>query len=164
MRAFEAKLSDRDAVWAAVEGAAGEGAGEVEKGFEVEVEVEVEKGFAGRPAVAPVEKGFTGAEAEAAALTPNNDSPSMGCGAAAGSLSLGVSFCFDWCAFSFSAGTFEARIALKPLTLPSFLLHAFLLQAQRYSRRSWPGKRSGRSPFNCSSKVKKLLQFLHFAR
>ena len=36
-------------------------------------------------------------------------------------------------------------IALNPRTLPSFLLHAFLLHVQTYSLLSCPGKRSTRS-------------------
>lgn len=51
----------------------------------------------------------------------------------------------------------------NPLTDPSFLLQAFLLQLNMYSLRSCPGNVLGRSPFNCMSSVIKPLQFLHFA-
>lgn len=154
MRAFEAKVSERD-------GAGCVGAGEGAAGEEAGAE---EKGFAGRDDAAPVEKGLIDAEAEVGGLTPKRDSPKLVFGAAGAGVSFGVSSCWDCLGFSDSTGMAEARIALKALTLPAFLLHAFLLHAHRYNRRSWPGKRSGRSPFSWSSRVKRLLQFLHLAR
>lgn len=154
MRAFEAKVSERDGV--GCEGA-GVGAAGEEAGAE-------EKGFAGRDDAPPVEKGLRGEEPEVGGLTPKSDSPRLVFGAAGAGVSFGVSSCLGCLGFSTSAETSEARIALKARTLPAFLLHAFLLHAQRYNRRSWPGKRSGRSPFSWSSKVKRLLQFLHLAR
>lgn len=57
----------------------------------------------------------------------------------------------------------DTLTALIPLILPSLRRQDFALHANMYSRRSWPGKRSGRSPFNCSNKVIMLLQTLHLA-
>lgn len=158
MRAFVAKVSERD--WVGCVGA-GAGAGVGAEGEEAGAD---EKGFAGRDAEPPVENGLMVAEEEVGGLTPKRDSPRLVFGAAGAGVSCGVcSFlgCFD---FSDSAEMAEARMALKALTLPSFLLQAFLLHAHRYSRRSWPGKRSGRSPLSWRSRVRRLLQFLHLAR
>lgn len=58
----------------------------------------------------------------------------------------------------------DTLTALIPLILPSFRRQDFVLHANMYSRRSWPGKRSGRSPFSCSNRVIMLPQTLHLAR
>ena len=53
---------------------------------------------------------------------------------------------------------------LRPLTtlmLPSFRAHVLLLQPKMYSRLSWPGKYSGRSPCSCKSIGIISLQILH---
>ena len=74
---------------------------------------------------------------------------------------------FSWftllCTFDFSTASFGVLIPRKPLIVPSFLLHAFLLQLKIYSFRSWPGNLSGRSPFSCNNSVIMLLQTLHLA-
>lgn len=57
----------------------------------------------------------------------------------------------------------DTLTALIPLILPSFRRQDFALHTNMYSRRSWPGKRSGRSPFSCSNRVIMLLQTLHLA-
>lgn len=53
--------------------------------------------------------------------------------------------------------------ALTALMLPSLLRQGFFLQANMYSLLSWDGKRSGRSPFNCRSRVIVFWQRLHLA-
>lgn len=57
----------------------------------------------------------------------------------------------------------DTLTALIPLILPSFRRQDFALHANMYNRRSWPGKRSGRSPFSCSNRVIMLPQTLHLA-
>ena len=57
----------------------------------------------------------------------------------------------------------DTLTALIPLIPPSFRRQDFTLHANMYSRRSWPGKRSGRSPFSCSNRDIMLLQTLHLA-
>jgi hypothetical protein len=83
MRAFEAKVSERD-------GAGCVGAGEGAAGEEAGAE---EKGFAGRDDAAPVEKGLIDAEAEVGGLTPKRDSPKLVFGAAGAGVSFGDSSC-----------------------------------------------------------------------
>lgn len=126
MRALLAKVSEREGVGcvAAGAGAAGEGAAGEEAGA-------VEKGFAGRDEAPPVAKGLRGEDPEVGGLTPKRDSPMFVFGAAGAAGSCGVSSFFCCLGFSDSAGIADARMALKALTLPSFLLQAFLLHAQR---------------------------------
>jgi len=123
MRAFEAKVSGRSAV-EDVSGAgcvgccAGFAAREeaLAKGFE-----EFENGFD------PVlEKGFSGLE-PLAGFVPKREDPrsicgfcSAGAGCAGAEASAGVLF-----------GMLLALIALKPLTVPSFLLHTFFRHPSR---------------------------------
>lgn len=57
-----------------------------------------------------------------------------------------------------------ARVALKPLTLPSFRLQALRRHPRRYNRLSCPAKRSGKSPFSSSKRLRSSLQTLHLAR
>lgn len=125
MRAFVAKVSERDGVGCVGAGVvAAAGAGDEEAGAE-------EKGLAGRDAEPPVANGLMGAEEALGGLTPKRDSPRLVFGAAGAGVSCGVSSFLDCLGFSDSAGMAEARIALKALTLPFFLLQAFLLHAQR---------------------------------
>lgn len=119
------------------------------KGFAGAVPFEFEeKGF---------EKGFAGAVELVLFFTPKSDSPILGCGFSSSCL---ISF--------FSGFLFDAPFAIRtprmPLTLPSFLLHAFLRQLQMYSLRSWPGKWSGRSPLSSSRRLRRPLHTLHLAR
>lgn len=126
MRAFVAKVSERDGV-GCVGAGVGAGAGDEEAGAE-------EKGFAGRDDAPPVANGLMGAEEEAGGLTPKRDSPRLVFGAAGAGDSCGVSWCLGCLGclgLSDSAGMAEARMALKALTLPFFLLQAFLLHAHR---------------------------------
>jgi len=125
MRAFEAKVSERDGVGCVGAGVgAGAGDGDEEAGAE-------EKGFAERDDAPPVANGLIAAEEAVGGLTPKRDSPRLVFGAAGAGVSCGVSACLDCLGFSDSAGMAEARIALKALTLPAFLLQAFLLHAHR---------------------------------
>jgi hypothetical protein len=126
MRAFVAKVSERDWIGCVAAGA-GAGVGAAE-GEEAGAE---EKGFAGRDAELPVEKGFAAAEDAVGGLTPKRDSPRLVFGAAGAGVACGVSSFFGCLGFSDSAGMAEARMARNALTLPSFLLQAFLLHAQR---------------------------------
>jgi len=48
-------------------------------------------------------------------------------------------------------------------TLPSLRLQVFRRHVITYKRLSCPGKCSGRSPFNCRSRIMRSLQTLHFA-
>jgi len=66
-------------------------------------------------------------------------------------------------AFDFVAELLEILVPRIALTVPSFFLQAFLLQLRMYNFRSCAGNLSGRSPFNCSSKVNIPLHILHFA-
>lgn len=104
------------------------------------------------PAVA---NGFT--FADVVDLTPNSVSPRLAAGCAGGA---GVS------SFLTAGDAFTAvcLVALNPLTLPALRLQAFRLHAHTYNLRSWPGKRSGRSPLSWSSKFMSPLQTLHLAR
>jgi hypothetical protein len=125
MRAFVAKVSEREGVGCVGAGAgAGVGAAGEEAGAE-------EKGFAGRDDEPPVENGLIAAELEVGGLTPKRDSPRLVFGAAEAGVSCGVSSFLGCLGFSDAAGMAEARMALKALTLPFFLLQAFLLHAQR---------------------------------
>ena len=125
MRAFVAKVSERDGVGCVGAGVvAAAGVGDEEAGPE-------EKGLAGRDAEPPVANGLIEAEEALAGLTPKRDSPRLVFGAAGAGVSCGVSSFLGCLGFSDSAGMAEARMALKALTLPFFLLQAFLLHAQR---------------------------------
>ena len=66
--------------------------------------------------------------------------------------------------FGFSTEAFATLMPLMALIVPSFLRHDFLLQLKMYNFRSCPGNLSGRSPFNCNSRVIILVHILHFAR
>ena len=66
--------------------------------------------------------------------------------------------------FGFPTEAFATLMPLMALIVPSFFRHAFLLQLKMYNFRSCPGNISGRSPFNCNSRVIMLLHILHFAR
>lgn len=136
----------------------------------------VEKGFADADVVAvdvkgllavevPVEKGLLEGKAALDGATPNRDAPMFWVAAfgpsaswedccGAGVLSV---FLLD---FDCPLATLVPRM---PLTLPSFRLHVLRRQAKRYSRRSWPGKRSGMSPLSWRSRDMSPLQTLHFA-
>lgn len=98
------------------------------------------------------------AEAVAGAFAPNSVSPILkaGCWEA-------VPFVFALADAGWPA-TFVCRTARRALMLPSFLLHGFRLHPSTYSLLSCPGKRSGKSPFNCKSKLRTPLQTLHLAR
>lgn len=117
---------------------------EVENGLE-NAEFEVEKGFEDEP--------FRG-------FTPNNFSPrplygSNGCFAI-----FSGSFGFS---FLFFTGTSLALTPRITRTLPSLRRHVLRLHEKTYSRLSWPGKNSGRSPLSCKSRTMGSLQTLHFA-
>lgn len=124
MRALEAKVSGRVVRVAEKGGWAGLAASAeaLVKGLlDVEVENPLEKGFE------EVENGFEGVELAAEGLTPKRLSPRSGwdffssCGAADASSFLDS---FDVS----EAGTFATLTLRIPLTLPSFLRHAFRLQ------------------------------------
>lgn len=124
MRAFVAKVSERDGVGCVGAGVGAAGAGDEEAGAE-------EKGLAGRDVEPPVANGLMGAEEAVGGLTPKRDSPRLVFGAAGAGVSCGVSSFLGCLGFSDSAEMAEARMALKALTLPFFLLQAFLLHAHR---------------------------------
>jgi hypothetical protein len=136
-----------------------------EAGSGVLAAFEVEKGFNGAFDAEPEENGFAnGFEGLALApglLTPKSDAPILVCGAF-----FSLSCVLDGsgaCAF-FSSLTLVTLVPRIPLTLPSFLRHAFRRQLKTYSRRSWPWKCSGRSPLSSRRSDKSELQTLHFAR
>jgi len=123
-------------------------------------------------------KGFAAAEpSEGAAngfawtlegdLTPNSVSPRLTAGFALPLLLVApvVACLFGEEVAAAAAATcvLSTLVALNPCTLPSFLLQAFRLHAQRYSLLSWPGKRSSKSPLSCSNRLINPLHTLHLA-
>lgn len=122
---------------------------DVANGFEDPLEEFVENGFA-ELVVELFENGFPPNNA-----TPRSTAGFVYCASALGSAGF-VSF------FLFAAS--DILTPRRTLTLPSLRRHVFLLHVRTYSRLSWPGKCSGRSPFNCRSSTIKSLQTLHFAR
>ena len=126
MRAFEAKVSGRSDESCAGDGwvgcCAGFAASEeaFAKGFE-----ELENGL--DPLL---EKGLSGLE-PCEGLVPNRDEPRSTCGfcgAGSGCTGAGAGACV--------LGRLLALVALKPLMVPSFLLHTFFRHPSRYSRLS----------------------------
>lgn len=89
-----------------------------------------EKGFAGAVPfdfeANGFEKGFTGAAVFASLLTPNRDSPILGCGLGSSLISF---FC-STLALALDDAPLAMRTPLIPRTLPSFLLQVFLRQLQ----------------------------------
>lgn len=83
-----------------------------------------------------------------------------GCCSCFGGVGTSVTLLF---AVDFPAEFLEILTPRIALTVPSFFLQAFLLQLKMYNFRSCPGNFSGRSPFNCSSKVNIPLHILHLA-
>lgn len=155
MRAFCAKVVERSWVGGWGDFAANELNGEV-----VVEACGGEKGLAVGDLGAADENGFWwevfGANVDLKTLSPRL----VGVGSVAGGVWTFVASLF---AFDRVAELFETLTPRNPLTDPSFLLQAFLLQLNIYNLRPCPGNVLGRSPFNCISRVINPLQFLHFA-
>lgn len=126
MRALEAKVSARF-----VEGFICAGAGGC--GGLAAREEALANGLLEDEGEEPIEKGFVVLEVVVEGLIPNSDEPMSGC-PCSGCGGAGV-FAGS-CALVEDPGILLARTALKPRTLPSFLLQVFLLHPSRYSRLS----------------------------
>lgn len=164
MRAFCAKVSGRDVdassfLSSDVTSITGGGAAEAANGLAAADEA---NGFAGAALFEfeenGFEKGFAGAVELVLFFTPNSDSPILGCGFSSSCL-----ISFSGFALDLVDAPFAMRTPRIPLTLPSFLLHAFRRQLQMYNRRSCPGKWSGRSPLSSRSRLRRPLHTLHLA-
>lgn len=114
----------------------------------------LEKGLLEEDEKGPAAKGF--ADAEEVELPPKRAEPRSGLASSFfGSDSGGLVSGFD--------STCVTRVALTARMLPGFRRQAFRLHAQMYSCRSWPGKRSGSSPFSCRRSDIGPRQVLHCA-
>jgi len=166
MRVLAAKVVGRSSVagrWGGLEArevVGGRGVVVVENGLGL-VEVEVENGF--EWALEEVENGFVSLLVVGVVLLPNRLSPMLGCMVLVLCsspllvllpLPLGLDL----------SPTLLTRTPRKALTLPSLRRQVLLLQLNRYSRLSCPGKCSGKSPLSWSNNVIRSLQTLHFAR
>lgn len=140
-----------------------EGSFEVEKGLIDKAEDELE-GLAVVVLDVEVENGFDEEEL-AAGFTPNKLSPmfvevkTFGCNCKG----VGIESTSPVAFRRSLAEDSETRMPRSTRTLPSLRLHVFRRHVSTYNRLSCPGKLSGRSPFNCSSKTIRSLHTWHFA-
>jgi len=170
---FWAKVSGRESVSACAAFAsglvsvAGGGVG-LAKGLADAAEVDADLGAKGFvEAEDALAKGFARTVVAVLGFTPKSASPSPRV-AALGAGAAGVAFSFpaDCCLSLLSAAFCASCEALTPLIArmdPSFLRQLFLLQAKMYSRRSWPGNRSGSSALSWRRRTMRSLQTLHLA-
>jgi len=141
------------------------------EGFAARVETgagAVEKGFAGRAdgVVEDEAKGLLGLLADdVVGLLPKSDAPMFVFCAGGGDVAVsgGAEAVSGFAVFVFGFAGFATRTPRIVRILPGFLRQAGRLQAKMYRRRSWPGKRSGSSPFNCRRRAMWLLQDWHLA-
>ena len=161
----EAKLFGRSVVgdWGVWDGSVASsevGSPAAAKGFLCVVEEDVEKGFEVIEPDPLVENGFA-EETFDEGFAPNNVSPILTGGVAGLESAFGSALVFS---FFFSFATSEILIPRNARTLPSFRLHVFRRHDNKYSRLSWLGKNSGRSPFSWRRRTMRSLHTLHFAR
>jgi len=172
---FWAKVSGRESasVWAFVSFASGlvsvtgGGAG-LAKGLVGAADPDADLGAKGFvEADDALAKGFARAVVAVPGFTPKSASPSPRVAAlGAGAACVAFSFPADCCLSLLSAAFCASCEALTPLIArmdPSFLRQLFLLQAKMYSRRSWPGNRSGSSALSWRRRTMRSLQTLHLA-
>lgn len=110
-----------------------------------------------------VEKGFAEPNGDPIVLAPKSVSPKLDGGFGISSFGF-TSSCCSFFLFSVTAVAPRDILTLRRARmLPSFRRQVLRRHAKTYNRRSWPGKRSGNSPFSCSSNTIKSLQTLQRA-